>query len=389
MPIQKTTHKGNEISHCFISWSFIDGMSTPSFDEICLSLSKLGHKVTMVARENSQKCKLNKNLTVIPVEDRWPSSTKLSHIYFLLFVTKYLAKKQYDTIDVFMSPGVSFLPIILFFKKAKFVLHIRTSSIRQDIIGLLKNIIARIDTWFFDAIAILDKGIGPNLFFEKKELNKILEVPLGINPNIFAQTQNERHKLFNEVPINKKILIYVGKMDRTRKLDIMLEAFNIVLQDYKNCILVMVGGGDHVEYLKQKTLQLGIEKSVIFTGIIPYSDVPKYVASADVALSFIPMNKTYNHQPPLKSLEYLQMGIPQVATKTAAIRKYIINNHNGIIARDNPENFARAILLLLRDQNLYNHIKHHCKDGLEASYYDNIVKNILIPFYDRMVHPNS
>jgi nucleoside-diphosphate-sugar epimerase len=56
----------------------------------------------------------------------------------------------------------------------------------------------------------------------------------------------------------------------------------------------------------------------------------------NIGVSYIPMLKCFDNQPPTKTFEYLLSGMPVIATATNA-NKDIINDVNGVLINDNSE----------------------------------------------------
>ncbi len=366
-------------NHCFISWSYIDVGSATAHYEYCLALSENGHNVTLIARGEDQFIQINPNFRLLLIKNTF-SLEKLSHLGFYFTITKHLIKHRYDFVDVFLAPGVSVLPIILSLKKTIWVLHIRTAYVRNGLVGKLKNLFGRMEAIFFDEITIINKGIAKNLYFGDKSISRMLELPLGVNPVVFS-TSTGKTELLDKGILERTVFIHVGKMDGTRNLHKLIAAFVLVNKQIDNCALIFVGDGNDVPTLKSIIKKHRLEDKVIFAGRVPYSEVPKFIATAYIALSYIPINPIYDNQPPLKTLEYRQMGIPQVATNTSANRKLIQNRHNGLICNDDPVDYAQGILSLLKDSDLYSKIMLNSVVGMEKYYWKNIVIDTLMPFY--------
>lgn len=80
---------------------------------------------------------------------------------------------------------------------------------------------------------------------------------------------------------------------------------------------------------------------------MPQSEVPKYIAQADIGVVVIPAG--LNPAMPNKLLEYLAMGKPTIVTKIPTIKTYFDDNSVMYYEPDNEHDLARCILELYRN----------------------------------------
>ncbi len=127
---------------------------------------------------------------------------------------------------------------------------------------------------------------------------------------------------FREIPqppdlsaINEPRIGYIGDINSAR-LDADL-LYNLAKSrpDYS---FVMVGGEDRT-FEKHALHSL---KNVYFTGRIPKSRVPEYMTALNVCLNPQVLNEITNGNYPRKVDEYLAMGKPVVATRTATMELF-------------------------------------------------------------------
>jgi len=149
---------------------------------------------------------------------------------------------------------------------------------------------------------------------------------------------------------NKKIITYVGTLNRFRQLDFLLEVLKLVLQDYPEAHLLIVGSGKtpgDINWLKKRAAEIGVEEKVTFTGWVPKDRVSAYIRASDVGVSpFVP-NRVLINNSPIKPLEYMNLEVPVVATDIPEQKKIIEESRAGICVPWVKEKFAGAIREIL------------------------------------------
>ena len=154
-----------------------------------------------------------------------------------------------------------------------------------------------------------------------KHRDKTVQVSWGANADLFHPDTPA-----SQVPVGRDsrspLLVYVGSFKKWHGLDLLLQA---LLQPLlSDTCAVLVGDGPLRRQLQLQAGQLGITSRVHFTGAVPYSSVPGFVAAADVCIA--PFNP-HLHRPsgegfvldPLKVFEYLAMGKPTVTIRSENI----------------------------------------------------------------------
>ena len=109
---------------------------------------------------------------------------------------------------------------------------------------------------------------------------QILVAHDAVNFDNFAinvSKEEVRQKL--NLPIDKSIAMYIGRIDPWKGVKTLLEASK--LMDFIQ--VVVIGEGDDLENFKKEY------KNVIFTGFLPYRDLPYNQQAADVLI--IPNSK--------------------------------------------------------------------------------------------------
>ncbi len=94
--------------------------------------------------------------------------------------------------------------------------------------------------------------------------------------------EKARKKL--EIPNDAYIIIGVGRLDRVKRFDILINSFSEVLNVNNNAYLLIAGSGQELKNLKRLVKELKIEKNVKFLGNIS-NVVPLYCAADILCMS--------------------------------------------------------------------------------------------------------
>lgn len=107
--------------------------------------------------------------------------------------------------------------------------------------------------------------------------------------------------------------VYVGSIGKEREMDKFLEVFT----EKDNGTLCLVGNVEDEIYNEYKE-----HKNLIFTGKVPYAEVPKIAAKAEYGINFMPDKYPFYIQTSTKLLEYLALGLKVVTTDYKWIRQF-------------------------------------------------------------------
>jgi len=115
------------------------------------------------------------------------------------------------------------------------------------------------------------------------------------------------------------VIAYMGSFFYFSGLDSVIKEFGKIATVNANLKLLLIGGGEQDAELRSLVRELNLGLQVIFTGFIPYSDLPKYLQLADVAINPMLSRPVSNTAFPHKVLQYMAADVPVVSTKLDGI----------------------------------------------------------------------
>jgi 1,2-diacylglycerol 3-alpha-glucosyltransferase len=215
-------------------------------------------------------------------------------------------------------------------------------------------------------------------FLKKHEISNVNVVPNGINLGRFDhRISGERMRKKLRIRDSDEVVLYLGRMSKEKRVDILLRAFKLVLKKRKNAYLVAGGAGPALEEYKNIADRLGISGRVKFLGMVDKEELPEVYAASDV-LCLPSMFETQG----IVSLEAMAMGKPVVGSNFLALKEIIVNGKNG--ERFKPGDYvscANKIDKVLNSSNSYT--KHAVSTA--RNYSMERVTDMLIKTYDSVV----
>lgn len=182
--------------------------------------------------------------------------------------------------------------------------------------------------------------------------DKFQVIPNGVDTSIFKKVENSiRKDLWIESDF---VLGYVGVLREWVDLTPVYHA----LKQLDNTKLLIVG--QEGLYLENQEIvkKLDIEDKVIFTGNVPYTDVPKYIAAMDVCLIPFKDNDISHNAVPLKLFEYMACEKPVISTNLDGVKD---SAGNRIFYCDNSEEYYSTILKLKNEGSPMNSLQYNRK----------------------------
>ncbi len=173
-----------------------------------------------------------------------------------------------------------------------------------------------------------------------------------------------------DIPESKKILIMQGSgINIHRGAEEMVEA----MQYIDGAVLLIVGGGDVIDKLKEIVSEKLLGEKVIFKKRQTYDKLMQFTALADLGLTLDKdTNLNYRFSLPNKLFDYIQAGIPVLASKLPEIEKIVTTyNIGGFIADHNPKHIAQKISEILSNQSLIEEWKKNCTFAASQLNWEN------------------
>ena len=144
------------------------------------------------------------------------------------------------------------------------------------------------------------------------------------------------------LPEDKHLLVLQGSgINIQRGAEELVEAMRYL----DDCFLMVIGGGDVLPMLKQMTVDFHIEDRVRFLPRMSYSEMMAYTQLAE--LGFVldkDTNLNYRFCLPNKLFDFIQAGVPIVASHLVEIEKIIKKYNIGLFIPDHdPQSIAVTI----------------------------------------------
>ncbi len=329
--------------------------------KVCQSLTEMGFVVLLVGRKLPQS---------LPMDDR----PYRSHRMKLLFTKGKLFYTEFN-IRLFF--------FLLFHKADLLVANDLDTLLPNYLITKLKRIDLVYDSheYFTEVPELVNrkrtqniwKTIERNIFPKLKDvitvndsIATLYEKEYGIKPEVVRNVpvlQKSNFKSANRellgIPETKKILILQGAgINIQRGAEEMVEAMQFI----EGAVLVIVGGGDVIGRLKEIVKENSLQEKVIFKPRQTYDNLMQITAIADLGLTLDKdTNLNYRYSLPNKLFDYIQAGIPVLASPLPEIKKIIVTYNIGDFIPDhNPRNIANKITEILNNQPLMTKWKKNC-----------------------------
>lgn len=220
----------------------------------------------------------------------------------------------------------------------------------QGMVGkwlLYKIILPKADHVFVQSDNMRKALMQQNIPFEK-----MTPVPMGVD---LEAIEDKPLPHTNPLLVGKRVLVYLGTLDKTRQIELLFMALKLVMARIPNVLLVLAGDTEddmHRAWLKQQATQHGVESDILWTGWLPTKEAWRYVVSAEVGLSPFPRGFLLDMASPTKAVEYMALGLPVIANDNPDQQQVVAESGAGMCVPMTPEAFADAIATLLNDSNM-------------------------------------
>ena len=369
----------------------INGVST-SIRTFVLQMQNLGHEVHLIAPDYD----------VVTEDEAWIKRIPARSIYFdpedklmkygeAVKLLPALEQEKYDIIHVHTPFVAHYLGLKLaaqlnipcietyhtFFED---YLHHYLPWMPKSIARGIARMISKHQCNAVDAIVAPSNPMLDVL--RKYGVNVLSEViPTGLQDSSFAAADGQAFRLKYGIPLDRPMLLYVGRVAFEKNIDFLLEMTKLLAEKRPDVLLVVTGEGPAEASLHKLAKTLEIEKNVQFIGYLDRNkELNACYESADIFV-FASKSETQG----LVLLEAMAQATPVVAIAELGTASILIEGKGALIAPDDTAQFAERVhQLLLNPEHRFelgNRAKNYALDKWTAS----LQAQRMIKFYEEII----
>lgn len=178
--------------------------------------------------------------------------------------------------------------------------------------------------------------------------SKLLVIPNGVDAARFAGTESVPLEQLGVPPLSR-VLVYVGRLDRQKRVDWLIRRMPDLFTRLPNHYLLLVGQGPEQRRLQRTAREVGITNSVRFAGW--RSDIPQVLGAADLLL----LTSAWEGMPNVV-LEAMAAGKPVVATHAEGMAEILGPLSEAparqLVDRNDADAFVESVVRLASDASL-------------------------------------
>ncbi len=195
-------------------------------------------------------------------------------------------------------------------------------------------------------------------------------IPNIVNTEMFTYKVNNRDNLFR--------IISTGSLIKTKRMDLLIDAFYKAFSKNINIHLYIFGDGVEKISLERKIKEYNLEDNIRLMGLQTRNVIAEYLQNSDCFV-LASQSETFG----VAYIEALAVGVPVIATKCGGPEDFI-NNSNGILVEvDDVESLSEALKYIYN--NICNYNREEISRDTKSRFSNNIIGNRLIDVYRQTI----
>lgn len=278
----------------------------------------------------------------------------------ILFATQ--AIRETVSVDSVIFGHVNLIPLALIFnifkKDIKQYLCVFGIEVYRKLNLLQQNGLKKIDK----ILSICEYTKNEMSKYSLVDENKFFIFPCTLDPLFLQECNGKADECLRETQSKKLILIVsqLNKMDRYKKIDMIIEAMSLVFEEDNNSMFVIVGEGDDRSRLENLVSKMGLGDRVRFTGAVSNKELIEYYKACDIFVSF---------NPGIVFLEAMFFGKPCIGVRQGQAVEIINEGKTGLLYKpDDVNDLSKCILNLLKDENQRRELGKNSKQFYEEKF---------------------
>ena len=202
-------------------------------------------------------------------------------------------------------------------------------------------------------------------------------IPNGIDVEHFSPDVSPIDKFCD----GKLNILFVGRMEKRKGLNFLLEAYRQVKQEIPNSRLIVVGPGTRLRSIYERKVRRSKLQDVVFVGYASYDELPRYYKTADIYCSPATGRESFG----IVLLEAMAIGKPVVASNIEGYANVITHGVDGLLVPPKDKRLlAQALISLLSDASLRQQMGANGILKAKRYSWENIAQKIL-SYYMRLL----
>ncbi len=356
---------------CMIFNALPSGLETHP-RELVENIAKLGHTVHLIVPETRLgHCSNNVKPHFVKMVGHIHPSILRAPLQAIISALYCLRLSRTGQIDLVYIRSLHFaLALILLGKlhNRKIVLEINglfadELAMRRKILGRFARRAAEFLEVFAAKKAVAIRAVTPkikdDLVRRGVDEGRIRVIGNGVNIEMFKPI-DEKDTLLGlkerwGIKVDEQVVIYVGYFYPWQGVEYLIQAAPLIVERIPDTRFLIVGDGLMKQEYVTLAKKLNILDKFIFTGAVPYEEVPLFINASDVCVS--PEGKDFRNVrvggSSLKLYEYMACAKPVVVGNLEGNKENVVDSESGVVVEPaNTAEMANAVIKLLRDEQL-------------------------------------
>jgi D-inositol-3-phosphate glycosyltransferase len=220
----------------------------------------------------------------------------------------------------------------------------------------------------------------------REDTSRVVVIPPGVDTSRFYPIPKDEAKGFIGVPCPDRMLLFVGRIEPLKGIDILIEAVGIlqsegVLDEHPYCLAVIGGDAqisheqmtDEMDRLQSLGKSLGVHDLVTFLGKRNQDTLQYYYSAAEVVV--VP---SHYESFGLVALEAMACGTPVVASETGGLAFLIKDGETGFhVPTADPKALAERLRTIIRDDALRERLGKQAAEYAQAYAWSTVIEQVI------------
>jgi phosphatidyl-myo-inositol alpha-mannosyltransferase len=352
------------------------GGVTGHISHLAYELKRSGHQVQVLAPHSPAR-QGDDTTAFIPLGRSVPvpsggSIARVSFSWWLYRRIRALLEQESFDIIHLHEPLAPILPLcVLEFSNAVNIGTFHAYYNRQHLYKLSHPIVKRWHDRLHGGIAVSPAALRYVYNFFPRDYKII---PNGIDVDHFAQNALP----WPQYQDGKTNILFVGRLEKRKGLKYLLDAYSRLKWDLPDIRLLVVGPGN-LDKESHRLLSARNPQDVVFVGRVPYRDLPRYYATADIFCSPATGSESFG----IVLLEAMAAGKPIIASDIEGYKGIISHGQQGLLfRRRDPEALAATINYLAHNPDLRQRMGATGRCLVEKYRWEAVAHQVESYYYD-------